>query len=256
VPPCEFNERQYEFCMNYELQAALGAYLVGGMPVIPSQVDEALSGYDAAYSLRGGVAAYLQFKVSHFSSRAWGGGAATFNLWRGPYLRTRLHRDSSRLHTQHNTLVRLASGPALAFYVAPCFHTASELRGQFAVGAGSGLVDASLFGSLAGVPTIADAAAHSISYPADGSAFRLHSEPSEPFMTETSFRVLLANAEPQTWDEQFFIGLRDNLIDALTAQDVPLPEAPGADGFNSSLAELAFLMDQRLGAVLALFPTL
>lgn len=48
MPAAEFNERQYEFCANYKLHTAFGAYLVGGIPTIPSQVDEALKGYEAA----------------------------------------------------------------------------------------------------------------------------------------------------------------------------------------------------------------
>jgi hypothetical protein len=36
MPPCEFNERQYEFCANSELQTTKGAYLIrchGARPI-------------------------------------------------------------------------------------------------------------------------------------------------------------------------------------------------------------------------------
>src|SRR5690349_15464542 len=107
MPAAEFNERQYEFCANFQLQLALGAYIVGGMPAIPSQVDEGLKGYDAAYSLAGGRSLFIQYKVAHYSAVPHGTGARTYRLWSAPYFRASLHRDRFGRCSQHNALIAL-----------------------------------------------------------------------------------------------------------------------------------------------------
>jgi hypothetical protein len=143
VPKCEFSERDFEFCANFQLQMAYGAYLVGGRPAIPSQVMEAASGYDAAYRLGGGAAILIQYKVADFSPRPWGRGAATYALWGCPYFRAQFHQDSSGVYMQHNTLLS-TQAPVIALYVAPCFSTSAELSARFAAGSGSGVIDDAL----------------------------------------------------------------------------------------------------------------
>ena len=165
MPPCEFSERQYEFCANFELQTKMGAYLIGGMPAIPSQIDEATDGYDAAYAFAGGVTLFLQYKVSHYAPKSWGRGAETFRMWSRPYFRAPLHEDAYGLYTQHNTLIGLTSPSSEALYVAPCFHTKSDLKAKFASGSGSVILAGSLLGPLSTLPLILDSDTHSITYP-------------------------------------------------------------------------------------------
>src|SRR5205085_369050 len=110
-----------------------------------------------------------------------GAGSPTYALWGGPYLRAHLHRDRYGGYSQHNTLVGLGTGSNAALYAAPRFHTAAALRSLFAHGAGSTVLQNSVLAALAGVPAITDTNAHSITYPVNGSHFRLHSEPDGPF---------------------------------------------------------------------------
>jgi hypothetical protein len=104
---------------------------------------------------------------------------------------------------------------------------------------------------MIGVPPILDAAAHSITYPVDGSAFRLHSEPAGPFEAARSFEEWWARTRT-AWDASFFQGLRDQLIEALSGEgrEKRRPELPGVEG---PVAHIATLLE-RIGAVLALFP--
>jgi hypothetical protein len=253
MPPCDFSERQYEFCANFELQATYGAFLIGGMPAIPSQIDEATDGYDAAYALTGGVTLYLQYKVSHFSPTAWGTGASTYALWNQPYFRTPLHADSDGYCTQHNTLIGLASPSAEPLYVAPCFHTKPALKANFAAGSGS-VLDYSLLGPLSSLPPITDTDTHSITYPQDASAFRVHSEPSEPVDAYPSIESIRASLEPREWDAPYFEELRNELLTTLETYEVPPPEPVDQAEFHGPLDEIAAILDQRLGAVMVLFP--
>src|SRR5688572_28986626 len=135
------------------------------MPTIPSQVDEALGGYDAAYSLAGGRALFIQYKVAHFSPKAHGRGASTYKLWSSPYFRASLHRDGDGRCTQHNTLIDLTSPSSEALYVSPCFVTNFDLRSRFHRGSGTGVIDGSLLAPLSGLPPIHDANHHSFTYP-------------------------------------------------------------------------------------------
>lgn len=255
MPPPEFNERQFEFCANYELQQAVGAYLVGGVPAIPSQLQEAVRGYDAAYRFASGRVLFIQYKIAHFAGVAWGPGAATFRLWSAPYYRAHLHRDRHGLYTQHNTLVGLASSSTEALYISPCFYERGKLLGQFASGSGAGVLNASLLAPLSGVPLIHDVAAHSITYPEDGRAFRVHSEPSEPFDARPSLENVVERIEETRWNVDFWASLANRLRRLLVEHDVPPPEPPTAPGFDGPLAELGAVLDQRAGAVMALVPS-
>lgn len=255
MPPTEFSERLYEFCTNYELQTALGAYLIGGVPAIPSQIEEAMAGYDAAYRLVGGRVLFFQFKVAHYAPRPWAQGAATFRLWGRPYFRASLHRDRWGNYSQHNTLVSMASAHALPLYASPCFHRQAELRKHFAMGAGTAVLDRSLLGPVAGTPLIYDTDTHSISYPDDGSAFRVHSEPNGPYEAYENLDALLARIEPSTWTTEFFVDVRDRLRSAVLEQDLPVDDVPGVQQDLGPVAEIAALLDQHVGAVMALVPT-
>ena len=253
VPACEFSERQYEFCANCQLQAAYGSYLVGGMPSIPSQVDEALGGYDAVYGFQGGRTVFMQYKVAHFS-QAHGRGARTFHRWGRPYFRAPLHQDRSGKCTQHNTLIGLTSPSSEAVYVSPCFFTNAELRTRFARGAGVSVLAGSILAPLSGLPTIPGAGHHSITYPKDASAFRIHSEASGPYRALDSIDSVLERLEPEGWNEQHFLGLRNRLVGLLRSHDISPPDPPEGGEFDGPVAEIAAILEQRVGAVMVLVP--
>jgi hypothetical protein len=254
MPAPEFSERQYEFCANYQLQRAVGAYLVGGMPAIPSQLEEALRGYDAAYRFVGGRVLFVQYKAAHFAPKAWGRGAPTFQLWNAPYYRAQLHQDRLGRYTQHNTLIGLTSSSAEALYVSPCFYERAQLLARFAGGTGTRVLDDSILAPLSVLRRIHDAEPHSITYSQYGSAFRLHSEPTGPYDAAPTLARLLDRVEETRWGGSFFASVRDELRETLLAQNVASPDRP-AEGFDGPLAEIAALLDERVGAVMALVPS-
>jgi hypothetical protein len=140
-----------------------------------------------------------------------------------------------------------------ALYVSPCFVTVADLRRNFARGLGTGVIDASLLAPLSSLSTIHDHYHHSFSYPEDGSAFRVHSTPSQPHRALDSPRAALDRLERDSWDRGYFSNLRDVMHQRLAMHDLP-PEPPEGTEFAGPLADIAATLDQRLGAVMALFP--
>lgn len=251
MAPCEFSERQFEFCANYELQTRLGAYLIGGVPAIPTQVAEAAGGYDAAYTFGSGRALFIQYKRSQLTRIRHGHGAATWDLWGEPYFRAYLHQDGLGRHRQHNALVSLVSSCVDVLYVAPGFRSLHDLQAAFAAGTGSVLAQ-SLLAPVAPLPRLRDRRAHSLTYPAAGDRFRLHSEVTGPYDAPTDLGALLDAVERRRWDEDFF-GTLLSLLEELPEDQRWRHEPPVADD-PRPLARLGFLMERRPGAVLALFP--
>lgn len=254
MPPAQFNERQFEFCVNYQLQATYGAYLVGGVPVIPTQVQEALKGYDAAFSFTSGRSLVLQYKTAYHAEQAAGLGAAVFRLWRGPYLRAELLWNERHGYRQHNALVDAVGPLADACYCAPCFHASDDLATHFDGGAGQGVLENSIAASVAGLPKIFDGDPHSITYPEDARAFRLHSEPSEE-LAARSVAAAVEVAERRDWRSGYFEALLRRAEVAVLEQDIPLPEPPeGRDAPDGVMTRLARLLDGPLRSVLVLLP--
>jgi hypothetical protein len=251
MPAAEFNEREFEFCVNHELVQILGAYLVGGLPSIPSQVEEALGGYDAAYEFHSGKTLFLQYKVAHYADRPWGAGASTFHLWNGPYFRARLHRHPQSGYDQHNRLVALANAGDFACYCAPRFYKREDLGALFRARRSLGVTTNVLLAPLAGAPVITDRNAHSMSYPDRRLAFRLHSDPSEEF-EGTSLGDLVEQLPREQWGTNYFTKLLDRLQTLVDTTD-----KSGDTPANTDLGpveEIARVLDDHFGAVMALFP--
>jgi hypothetical protein len=155
--------------------------------------------------------------------------------------------------TQHADRVDVASSEAL--YVAPCFYTKADLKTNFASGSGSVVLANSLLGPLSGLPLILNSDTHSITYPEDGSAFRVHSGPSEPITCFDSIEAVLETLERRPWGEAYFEEVRSSMIATLEEQHVPGPEAPDGAEFAGPLDEIAAILDQRLGALMVLVPS-
>jgi hypothetical protein len=256
VPKAQFNERLFEYCAGFELQTLLGAHLVGGLPVIPSQVDQALAGYDSAYGFKRGRSLILQYKVPSFARAPWGRGAATFHLWGQPCYRSHLHWHPTRGYAQHNALVELANTGETACYCTPCFWEGKELRRLFAGGTRGAprAISKTLFAPLVGVPKLGDDQAHSITYPPNATAFRLHSDASEQFDGWTLSLLLEAVPVTELGAPYYSLLLRkvqsvlaEGTQDAVYGIDQGYPDV-------RSLAQLAALLDDRVGAVLVLIP--
>jgi hypothetical protein len=247
MPDSEFNEREFETAVNYELIAVWQPYLVGGLPAQPSQFVEKARGFDAAYKFKRGRRIFLQYKVAFSARTRTGTNVDLFNVWGGPYLRAELLLDKkSREPHQHNRLVALAAGGEDVFYCAPLFHQLSALGAH----AEAKTVWAnSLQAPLRGAPTLSRGP-HSLSYPPSGTSWRLHSEIGEersaavdvfsrgvlhPFSRE-------GFAELVTWVR----GLLDVIDDDLEVPKVAVKLGP--------LAELDWLLSRYFGAVLVLLP--
>ncbi len=121
------------------------------------------------------------------------------------------------MYTQHNTLIGLTSPSSEALYVAPCFHTKSDLRAKFASGSGSVILADSLLGPLSTLPLILDSDIRSITYPHDGFAFRVHSEPSSPVTSVASIDAVLATLERREWGKPYFEEVRNIMPEALNS---------------------------------------
>ena len=254
MPPPQFSERQFEFCVSYQLQSMLGAYIVGGMPVLPSQVKEALTGYDAAFRFRSGRSLILQYKVAYHAEQARGAGAAVFRLWGGPYLRAELLWHHKEGYRQHNALVELSRRESDVCYCGPCFHTSRDLARLFDEGKGQQVLDRSIAAPVGGLPKLFHTVTHSITYPEDSRAFRLHSQPSEPHEA-ASLRAHLLEAEPREWGRHHFEQLLGRAEEALALHEVELPEPEDTGGEPpGTMTRLARAL-QGLGSVLVLVPS-
>ena len=71
-----FNERLYEFCINYELVVNGGALIAGYVPGIPSPQDEATLGWDARVPMPTfGQTFLLQYKIARRTTARAGANA-------------------------------------------------------------------------------------------------------------------------------------------------------------------------------------
>jgi len=125
---------------------------------------------------------------------------------------------------------------------------------QVVGGRGPRVIQRSVLAPLSFMPHINDTDTHSITYPDDGSAFRMHSEPSEPYHAHPSLDSALDELEEVQWGEPYFADLRDRLRFALAEQELKSPEPPEGTEYAGPLAELAAILDGTLGAVMALLP--
>ena len=121
----------------------------------------------------------------------------------------------------------------------------------FRAGGSLGVTTKVLLAPLAGVPTITDRRAHSMSYPDTHLAFRLHSDPSEEF-GGTSLRELVEQLPIEQWGNAYFAKLLANLTALVDTTDKPGDTALKTD--RRPVEEIARVLDDHFGAVMALFP--
>ena len=256
MPYSEFTEALFEQCVSHELNTRFHAFIVGGIPTKPSQLEEKLAGYDSAYKLVSGREVFLQFKVARYVAAPIGAGAATFYLWGTPYLRAPLHYHDDEGYAQHNALVGLSEPPNLACYCAPCFYERDHLSSLYSQGlrGATGVLGETLFAPLIGVPRISpsDRRSHSITYPEDGSAFRLHTEPSEPFAALSAAQVF-GEADSVEWTPGHFAQLEERVLMTLEESGMRVrSRQPPQD--DAPLERIAQVLEEYLSAVLVLIP--
>jgi hypothetical protein len=248
VPDCEFNEREFETAVNHELIATWQPYLIGGLPMQPSQFAEKARGYDAAYSFKFGRRIFLQYKVAYAAAKRTGTNRDLFDAWGGPYMRAELLLDKARVPHQHNRLVRLAASGEDVYYCAPLFH---ELRALSLHARSSSVWLSSLHAPLKGAPALGHGP-HSLSYRASGLHWRLHSEIGEPRDASGAAEVF-SRAVHRPFSPEVFAELTTRVSGLLEApvSDIATPQFAVDLG---PLAELDWLLSRHLGAVLVLFP--
>ena len=88
--------------------------------------------------------------------------------------------------------------------------------------------------------------------PVKGPHFRLHSEPDGPFDAARSLREIVDASSINEWSQSYFANLRDELRELVVHDFPPEPSAP--EGLTGPLAEIVTILDERVRAVLALFP--
>jgi hypothetical protein len=173
----QFNERLYEFCVNYELVAGAGALIAGYAPGIPSPQDEADLGWDAHVHMPTyGRTFLLQYKISRKTTARFSANAKFWDVHGDEYWRFPLHRDAEGKLTQHQLLLDAAAPDVAPLYCAPLMHTRGELVDALRTGA---VLDRSALIPVPALGPAADPGPHSVTYPANDALGVpvLHSEP-------------------------------------------------------------------------------
>jgi hypothetical protein len=172
-----FNERLFEFCVNFELVASLGALIAGYVPGIPSPQDEADLGWDAEVPMPAfGSTFLLQYKVAARTTARAGANARFWDCYGEDYYRFALHRDVTGAYMQHQLLLDADGSGTQALYCAPLMHGRGDLVRAMRGGA---VVDRSVLVPVASLGPALHGQPHSVTYPVNESAGQptLHSDP-------------------------------------------------------------------------------
>lgn len=172
-----FNERLYEFCVNFELVTSVGALIAGYLPGIPSPQDESELGWDAEIVMPSfGVTFLLQYKVAKRTTAKAGANARFWDCYEDEYYRFPLHRDANGAYTQHQLLLEATTPGVQAVYCAPLMHGRGELVD--AIRAGS-VVERSALITVESLGPATSGGPHSVTYPVDEVMGEptLHSDP-------------------------------------------------------------------------------
>jgi hypothetical protein len=161
----EFNERLYEFGVNFELVSSLGALIAGYVPGIPSPQDESELGWDADVAIPAfGQTFLLQYKVARRTTARAGANAKFWDVYAGEYYRFPLHRDMAGNYAQHQLLLDAHATGVEPLYCAPLMHRRGDLVHALQTGTlvqRSALIPVATLGpAIAGLP-------HSVTYPVE-----------------------------------------------------------------------------------------
>jgi hypothetical protein len=126
---CQFSEFSYGYCLTEDLVVGQGTPLTAA-PVFPSLIEEGQSGvgYDVRFD-RPGTPLFLQFKLVHQMVRGTANEAKRAHF-QPPFYR--MHLRSRLISDQHESLLSLDQAGNDVFYVAPGFHTTTELNTAYA----------------------------------------------------------------------------------------------------------------------------
>lgn len=250
----EFNERLYEFCVNFELVSSAGALIAGYIPGIPSPQDEADLGWDAEVSMpMFGQTFLLQYKVSRLTTARAGANARFWDVYDDEYYRFGLHRDASGDYTQHQMLLDANDAGVKPLYCAPLMRSRGELVDALRAAT---VIEQSALIPVATLGPAAGGTAHSVTYPVD----ELSGDPtlhSEPHRGERVRWEDLRRAQPERrrrLDEAAFDALSASILERKRRRKrkerVIRAEDPRAAAY---LRASAIALDE-LGATLVLLP--
>lgn len=126
---CQFSEFSYGYCLTEDLIVGQGTPLTAA-PVFPSLLEEGQAGvgYDVRFD-RPGIPLFLQFKLVHQMVRG-NATEARSGDFQPPFYR--MHLRPRAISDQHQSLLSLEQAGNEVFYVAPCFHTATDLNANYA----------------------------------------------------------------------------------------------------------------------------
>lgn len=207
----DISEFSYGYAVTEELASQHRNYLTAA-PILPSLQDEGKAdvGYDVRLELVG-IPAFLQFKVGHpmVSRRA---KECTDHGWSPPFYR--MHLRPGRVSKQHQSLLDLETRGHLVRYVAPAFHTPSDLNDAYLNGQ---VAQRSLWLRPSAVP-VPDEKEHHVGYYGPSGPFCICSPQSRTFATAASFEdfVHAARAETARRGDTPLAVLFDRLADDLS----------------------------------------
>jgi hypothetical protein len=126
---CQFSEFSFGYSVTEDLAVWQGAPLTVA-PVFPSLLQEGQPGigYDVRLQ-RPGIPLFLQFKLVEQMVRRNANETKQGHFFPPFY---RMHLRSRKISDQHQSLVSLEQSGNDVFYVAPGFHTTSELNSAYA----------------------------------------------------------------------------------------------------------------------------
>lgn len=123
----DFSEFSYGYAVTEELMTLNEGNIIGS-PVFPSLYEEGkIGGYDVKIPMVG-TPIFLQFKLSHYLSRK-NSKEIKNGLFSSPYYR--MHIRPAKHSNQHELLRSLESSGENVFYIAPEFHSISELNSSY-----------------------------------------------------------------------------------------------------------------------------
>lgn len=217
------SEFSYGYALTEELAYECRSRLLGA-PIFPSLIDEGRSGgYDLQLPIIG-APLFLQFKLSHYMSRA---SAREWNLWGTQYYR--MYLRALKHSRQHNLLLGLEAEGNTVFYAAPTFHTASKLNQAYSA---RQVIQNSAFFRPSAIGSLPDLEEHYVVFhPLFRRAYRYSDEPQVvEFITgEKAFETILlaTNNNLQKITPPFFqhiTGLMLGIIKEELRIKVTLPE--------------------------------
>jgi hypothetical protein len=125
---CQFSEFSYGYCLTEDLVIGQNMPLTAA-PVFPSLIEEGQTGvgYDVRFD-RPGTPLFLQFKLVHQMVKA-NANEAKRGHFEPPFYR--MHLRSRAISDQHESLLTLEQAGNDVFYVAPAFHTTTDLNAAY-----------------------------------------------------------------------------------------------------------------------------